>query len=259
MTTLLNIEDKFQNYLLHSSQDIFHHIIGTTKVPADIRLAIYGNGYQARLHEALVASYPILERYLGSDPFEELCYAFIDHYPSPYRSIRWFGDKMAEYISLHSQYKEYLYLSELAEFEWAMALVFDAADSSIIQLEDMQHIAPNAWEGMRLSVHPSIHRLSLAWNVVQIWQAITDDAPLCEPLQSPSKVVWILWRKDLISQFSSLAEDEAWAIDAIINGLTFGDVCEGLCRWVEEEEAGMRAASLLKGWITAGLITNIIL
>ena len=259
MTTLLNLEHKFQNYLLDSSQDIFHHVMGTTKVPTDIRRAIYGHAYQARLHEALVASYPVLEQYLGSDPFEELSYAFIEHHPSNYRSIRWFGDTLAEFIQEQSQYREYIYLSELAAFEWTLALVFDAACHDILELKDMQHVPPNAWANMRLRVHPSIHRLSLSWNVVQLWQTINDNSPMIEPCKSPSNVAWILWRKDLTTHFSSLPVDEAFAIDAIIKGSTFGEVCEGLCQWVNEEDAGIRAASLLKGWITAGLITEIVL
>ncbi len=95
--------------------------------------------------------------------------------------------------------------------------------------------------------------------MVQIWQAITDEQTLEDPQQSASTVDWIIWRNELMSQFSSLSEDEAWAIDAITNGLTFGELCEGLCQWVDEQDAGVHAASLLKGWITAGLITDVII
>ena len=254
MTTLVNLERQFQSYLLHSNQDIFQHVVSTSKIPADIRLAIYENAYRARLHEALVTNYPVLQNHLGSDPFEELSYAYIDENPSQYRSIRWFGDQLAHYLQHHRHYKEYTYLAELAAFEWTMALVFDAADCDVLQLEDMQHIAPNDWSTMRLSVHPSLHRLSLSSNVVQLWQAFNENMTPLEPSSSATKTEWVLWRKDLISQYSSIAKDEAWAIDAIISHLTFGELCEGLCQWVDEEDAGMRAASLLKGWITAGLL-----
>ena len=45
----------------------------------------------------------------------------------------------------------------------------------------------------------------------------------------------------------------------MINGLTFGEICEGLCQWIAEDNAGVHAASLLKGWITTGLISNVII
>jgi hypothetical protein len=40
---------------------------------------------------------------------------------------------------------------------------------------------------------------------------------------------------------------------------SFGDICEGLCQWVSEEEAGQRAASLLKTWIQLGLLAEVVL
>ena len=259
MNKLLDIEKKFQNYLLHSSTDIFNQVISTDKVSAETRLEIYGCAYRSRLHEALSTSYSVLEQYLGSEPFEELCYEYIASHPSQFRSIRWFGHQFAVFLKNHPHYKNFPYLSELAELEWTMALVFDAADSDVLQLEDMQNIPPEAWINMRLHVHPSVHSMSLAWNVVQIWQTITDEQTPAEPHMSTSKIGWILWRKKFMSQFSSLSEDEEWAIGAMINGLTFGEICEGHCQWIAEDNAGVHAASLLKGWITTGLISNVII
>lgn len=257
MTQLLDLENKFQNYLLSSQQDIFQHIVSTHKVPADIRLNIYKNAYRARLHEALMTSYPALQSYLGYEQFEALCDGYIDAHPSHFRSIRWFGDQLPDFLKQHSDYKAFPYLAELAQFEWTLALVFDAADSRTIPLDEMANIPPDAWINMRLQTHPSIYRLTLFWNSVAIWQAMLDEKMPDDPQQNTSGTHWILWRKELTSHFTALSEEEAWAIDALINGATFGDICEGLCQWVNEEEAGMRAASLLKSWITAGLITKI--
>src|SRR5271169_6033809 len=96
---LKNLESQFQNYLMHSNPEIVKHTDSTEKVPAEVRLDIYGNAYRSRLIEALTASYPILELYFGTDDFEELCLAYIAAHPSEYRSIRWFGDKMADFLS----------------------------------------------------------------------------------------------------------------------------------------------------------------
>ena len=255
MNTLRTIENTFQDYLLHAKQDILQHVIGTNKVPVEVRLEIYGHAYRSRLHEALMTSYSVLHSYLGDEQFETLCFAYIDSHPSTFRSVRWFGDQLAAFLRNNQPYNEFPYLAELAEFEWTMALVFDASDAHVMQLEEMQNIPPEAWMNMRLHVHPSVHRLSLSWNVVQIWQAITDEQAVDEPLLNNSNISWILWRNDLMTHFSSLSDDEAWAINAITNNATFGELCEGLCQWVDEQNAGMHAASLLKGWITSGLIT----
>ena len=70
---------------------------------------------------------------------------------------------------------------------------------------------------------------------------------------------WVLWRHAYLNRFYLLPEDEAWAMDAWLEGRPFGELCEGLCQWHAEEAVGPRAASLLKNWIQSGLVTEITL
>lgn len=257
MSDLLNLQDKFQHYLLQGHVDFQKLIISTEKVSIETRLSIYSNAYQSRLVEALASNYPILHIYLGQEIFEKIACDYINQFPSHYRSIRWFGDQLAQFLNGHLEYKKFPYLSELAQFEWAQTLVFDAADSAILQVEEVAQIPPESWMDLRFTPHPSVHRINLSWNVVQIWQSISDDQKPDEPAQNSSIVSWVLWRRDLINRFCSLTEAESWAIDAILQKLTFGEICEGLCQWFDDQDAGVQAASLLKGWIQSGLLTEV--
>lgn len=254
MSTLRAMQDKFQEYLLLSSDCIQHDIVSTQNVPAATRLAIYGDAYQLRLIDSLATTYPILYLYLGSDEFEVLARDYIKQYPSTYRSIRWFGDQFAEFLKQHADYQEYEYVAELAAIEWAMTLVFDAQDASVVSLETMQHIPIESWPNMRFKPHPSLHCLLLSWNVMPIWQAISLEEELPEPDLYDSPRHWILWRKGLETRFCDLDDDEALALKSMCLGDTFGELCEGLCQWHDVEQAPLRAASLLKGWILEGLI-----
>ena len=257
MSELQRLQNQFQDYLLNSNPLFQNSIVNTKKVPAETRLAIYNNAYRSRLIDALAANYPVLQTYLGGEQFEELGQAYLSAYPSSFRSIRWFGNQLANFLNEHPDYNAFPYLAELAQFEWTLTLVFDAADNTTLQMEDMGKIPPDAWIDMRLQAHPSVHRLHLSWNVVPIWQAISDDKIPPDPIQYPIPIHWILWRKEFTNHFCSLTEDEAWAIDALLKASTFSEICEGLCQWIDEEEAGLRAASLLKGWISEGLIANV--
>lgn len=254
---LIQLENTFQDFLLHKDPTIFEKVIGTSKVPIETRLGIYQHAYHARLHDALCNSYPALQCFLGEEEFQTLCYTYIDCHPSPFRSIRWFGHQLSTFLEEHPSYKLFPYLSELARFEWTMSLVFDAVDSPLLTAEDIQVIAPEEWMNMRLSPHPSVHRLTFSWNVVAIWQAFMDEKNTELPQENHPHLNWVLWRTDFMSQFSSLTIDEAWAIDALINHATFGEICEGLCQWIEEEQVGIHAASLLKSWITGGLLSGV--
>ncbi len=255
MSELVQLQTLFQEYLFLVNEAIQATIVATEKVSVETRLAIYKNAYYARLLEALETTYPILKKYVGEEVFETIAYAYIHHHHSPYRSIRWFGDQLAIFLSEEADYRNSPHLSELAKFEWEMTLVFDAANADVISVEEIGKIPPDQWEDMQFKIHPSIHFLQLNWNVVAIWEALSEDKTPVAPVESESSVCWILWRKALVSRFCSLPEEEAWAMHALASGKSFGEICEGLCQWYSEEDAPLHAASLLKGWITAGLIS----
>lgn len=256
MKRLCHLQDKFQNYLLQGNSDFQNLIVSTEKVSVETRLGIYSNAYKSRLIEALASNYPVLNGYVGDTIFEKIASEYINQFPSCFRSIRWFGDSLSEFLHHHHEYKELPYLSELSRFEWLQTLVFDAADRPVLQLKEVAQIHPESWAAMRLCAHPSLHRVDLSWNVVQIWQAVAEDQTPNEPIKGPCEP-WILWRKELMNRFCSLTESEAWAIDAVFKKLTFGEICVGLCHWMSEEEAGSYAASLLRGWIASGLLAEV--
>jgi hypothetical protein len=148
------------------------------------------------------------------------------------------------------------HLAELSKFEWTMSDVFDAENADTISLEEIGNISPELWENMRFKLHPSMHILNLDWNVVPIWQALSENEECPAAEKSMTSCVWIAWRKDLMSHFCELPTDEAFSLNAIALGKSFGEMCEGLCEWHAEDNAAMHAASLLKGWIIAGLISS---
>lgn len=258
MKNFFKLQNQFQEFLLHKNENIFHDILSTPKVPANIRLAIYKNAYQSRLQQALASNYPILYKYMGEEQFERMAMAYLNELPSSFPSIRWFGNELPNFLEKSSEWQAFPYLSELAKWEWACGLVFDEADSPVLKIEEMGSIPPDAWTRMRFKIHSTVRYLSLSWNTVAIWQALTEDQTPNEPQKTLTPVNWILWRKDLACQFSSLLKDEAWAINATLEGSTFGEICEGLGLWYDNQEAGHRAASLLKSWITTGLIESVI-
>ncbi|WP_019216182.1 HvfC/BufC N-terminal domain-containing protein [Legionella tunisiensis] len=258
MTNLHELQDSLQNYLLKNPSTIQTAIVTSDKVPAAKRLAIYGDAYRLRLLEALAANYPILKRHLGENTFQKIGENYINNYPSSYRSIRWFGDKFADYLAGDKNHN-YLYLAELAQFEWHMTLAFDAAEAKVVSIEDMAAIPAESWPTMQFITHPSLHRLNFFWNIVTLWQALANEQSFVEEdlVINNKQLPWVVWRHGYTIRFYSLTEDEAWALDALIQGVSFGELCAGLCEWMEEQEVGMRAASLLKSWIQSGLLAEI--
>jgi hypothetical protein len=257
MTTLQDLQSDFQSFLLHRQENIRTQVVGTDKVSADRRLAIYYDAYRLRLLEALDSNYPVLHGWIGDEEFEKLGLAYLAAHPSTHFSIRYFGHELARFLAAGETYRDKPFLSEMAQFEWAMTVAFDAPDSALTQLEDMATIVPEAWPGLRFQMQDSVQRLNLEWNVPVIWKAIDAGQAPEEPQRSEYPKSWLLWRQDLKTYFRSLSVDEAWALDAAANGGTFAMICEGLCEWIDAQHVAAHAAGLLKQWISDGLIRSI--
>src|ERR1700722_9523032 len=145
MSRLRQIQGDFQSYLLRGDAAIEAHVVGTERVPIATRLGIYGDGYCARLNEALQSNFPVLTELLGEADFETLGAAYVRSHDSPFFSIRYYGNALADFLANDARYAGAPVLAELARWEWAMTEVFDAADADPIGIEALSHVAPERW------------------------------------------------------------------------------------------------------------------
>jgi hypothetical protein len=257
MSDLNDLEAAFQSHILSGDGRIRARIAASGKLDADTRLAIYANAYRSRLIEALDTDYPGLHGMAGDDEFDRLCRAYIDAHPSRYRSLRWFGDRLSDFLRATAPWSGYPVFAEMAAFEWAMSDVFDAADSRLATVENMAKLPPETWGQAWFLPHASVRRLDLRWNVPAAWKAIDAGEEPPALAESEHPVAWLLWRRELSTHFRSLDVDEAWALDALLNGETFAVLCEGLTEWVDAQHVAAHAAGLLKQWLTDGLIREL--
>lgn len=255
--SLRQLQEDFQGYLLTLDARMHLQVLDSAQVSAGERLAIYANAYRLRLLEALGTDYPGLHTVLGDDDFDTMGRTYIAAHPSANFSLRWFGDRLSEFLRTTEPYSKYPVFAEMAAFEWAKSDAFDAADSPVAGIHDMAAIPPDAWPNLRFVPHPSLRRLDLRWNVPTVWKEIEagQEPPALEKNEYP--IGWLVWRQDLLTYFRSLNVDEAWALDALQRGETFAALCEGLTEWIDAQNVALHAAGLLKQWLTDGLIREI--
>jgi hypothetical protein len=198
----------------------------------------------------------VLAKLLGESDFAALAADYIAAHDSPFFSIRYYGDALAKFLATREDYAAAPVLAELAQWEWAMTAVFDAADVAPLCAEDLACIPPLQWAQLRFRWHPSVHRLTLLWNVPQLWRALSEDGERPVMTQAAGPAQWLLWRENLTSYFRSLPSTEASMLDAARSGWPFGELCALLCEELSESEAPAQAAAFLRGWIGSGLIVS---
>ena len=257
MNDLHDLQCDFQEYVFCPGENLQGKVVSTKNASANARLGIYVSAYRARLIEALQSDYPGVQALLGNDDFEKLGESYLETHPSKFPNIRWYGATLVEFLKTTSPYQEQRTLHEMASFEWAMTLAFDAADDPVVSIEDVAAVPPDAWAELRFIPHASIQRLEFLWNAPAIWKAMHAEKTLPPAKKSKAPVSWIMWRKGLATYFRSMSVDEAWALDAMRVGQTFAEICAGLCEWKDEAQVAQHAAGLLKSWVGDALIARL--
>ncbi|KJV06313.1 hypothetical protein VZ94_12145 [Methylocucumis oryzae] len=254
--SLADTQQAFQTAVLHLQKATPDFIIGTPQVSADQRFKVYTDAYRLRLIEALSADFQALHTYLGDDGFAGLGQTYIDASPSDQFSVRWFGRHLPRFLAETPPYTEQPELNELAVFEWALSEAFDAAESTLLSHAQLVTIDPNAWPSLTLHFHPSLRRINLHSNAPQIWQAANQKQALPEFTRQPEAQAWSIWRHEQKLLFRSLSEQEAYALDAFVQGQCFAEICTGLSEWLEEADVVMKLASFLQTWLRDGWIAD---
>jgi hypothetical protein len=257
MTDLRLLQHRFQQYLIGDSDEIESDIVSTTDALAEHRLGTYYNAYRIRLIDCLAVDYSALDKYLGREAFENLTLDYLKHYPSTHPSVRWFGKHLPEYLNAYIEGNEGELKHEIADYEWARSLVFDAADeSNLFHLEDMAQVPPENWGSITLVFKPAVQWRDLFWNVPTIVTALENDQPI-ERDRNEIPIRWLLWRQQMKTHWRSLEAHEAWAFEQMLLGANFAEICEGLIEWIDAGQVALAAAGFLKQWITDELVISI--
>jgi hypothetical protein len=255
MSNLARIQWDFQEYLLHESGAVHAHIVAVGPLPVTTRLGLYAHAYGARMRGALESNYPAVAKVLGEAGFAELAEEYIASHDSRFFSIRYYGHALAHFVATEPSYRSLPFLPDLAQWEWTMAEVFDAADADLLGASQLADRQPAEWASLRLTFHPSVRVLSLTWNAPQMWQALMDDAERPRARQERQPVTWLLWRRELREMFRPLSEAEQQALSAARAGESFGGLCLLARDHFREDEAVTQATAWLRDWVDSGLIT----
>ena len=254
MTPLLDLQRRFQSYVLGETDTPPATVAGAGAASAEDRLHVYAEAIRLRFLEVLGEDYPGLRVLVGEDEFRALGCAYAAAHPSHERSIRWFGRHLAPFLGSTAPWRDHPALCEMARFEWTKGELVDAADGPVVGVDDVAAVPPDRWAGIRPRLKPAVRQLALEWNVPVVWSAIDRGETPQPPVHAERAVYWLLWREDVRVRWRSVEPDEEWALRACAGGEDFGAICTGLSERIGEDGAAFRAAVCLKQWAVDGLL-----
>jgi hypothetical protein len=254
---LRELQQDLQRHLLGEASAVTAAIVDAPPLPAANRLAIYRNAYQVRLIDALHDTYPVLHGLLGDEAWLVMGETYVTEHPSVFRSIRWYGGDLADFLARCPPYADEPILAEVALLEWTLAQVFDAQDAKALSRAALAAVAPSAWGDLTFQFHPSLRRLEFSWNTATVWKAMSADETPPRPELGAAPAPWLLWRQNLQNYFRSMSGIESAALDAALRGRSFGEICEDLSALLPVEEIPAAAAGLLGTWADSGILIGI--
>lgn len=255
-SNLQQVQDHFKDYVQQDHTAILAHIVDDTGISAVRRLSVYQNAYALRLIEALQATFPVLAALLGQADFEVLARRYIVQHPSHTTSLRWFGEHMPEFLAAESDLKKYFV--EMAHLEWAMAHAFDSSDDPVVSELDVANLPAEAWPELCLKFHSSVSLLEQHWNTTPLYQHSQQSFETTLPAEQLSESLYcLIWRQTTRVHYRTLDNIEASVLKLALAGENFSGLCEALVPNFPED-AALRAASYLKSWIQASLLSRLL-
>lgn len=222
--------------------------------PGIQRLAVYAGGYLARVEEALAEAYPAVRQVLGPSIFAELAQAYAAQVPSHDYNLSLVGRHLPGFLSSWPRTRELPFLPDLARLEWAVAEAFHACEAPPLALETLAGQPVEAWDQLRLVFQPSVHCVTSAWPILDIWEARTRPVETVHIalVDRPQQV--LVARRGLQVVCAPLTPLQAQFLTLLLGGQSLGAACEKLAE--AAGDAPMPVADWCAAWARDGLIAR---
>jgi hypothetical protein len=253
MTSLAKLQLQFQNQILGVDSDVINLIQSTHSLSAKTRVMIYANSYYAKMVDILRDQFPLLKRYMGEQRFTKMAQEYVDKYPSKFYSLRWYGDKIPQFIKQYNQ----PILVELAKFEWADNILYDAPDNQIIDKNDFAQIPQDKWGNMTFEFQNNLALHKYRYDIPTLWQHLTHQQKLAKTYLNKEMCYVLFWRRNRKTQHKKLSKNDFTILHLALSGATFTALCDQIITFTSLTEFPNVIATTINTWISMGIIKQI--
>lgn len=185
-------------------------------------LIIYRNNIFSCLIETLKNTYPLIRTLLGTDFFQMTAKEYIRQYPSRSGNLHDYGEYFADFLSEYAPVHHLIYLTEVAEFEWACHRIYLAPDHVSFDLNTLEQYTPAQYEQIRFVLHPASYLRKFHFPILKILDLCVTDPESTVDLNSETTNLLIL-RKELDISLVSLPPEDFIFLEALSQHHTLAD------------------------------------
>lgn len=213
------------------------------------QLAVYINGYRARLREVVGEDYPALRHYLGADAFDALLQAFVEQTPSSHFNIGRYALKLPAFVqdSLPAD----TIAHDICRLETTLAQVADAAETPPLASADIAHLAPQDLMAAQILPRSALQLMSFDCDASAYYGAVMRGEAPPPPAAAPAYLA--VFRHDDVMWRAELDADEYALLQKLFAGHSIGDALSGM-----DDTAAAQLSAWFSRWVHQHFFTRII-
>jgi uncharacterized protein (UPF0276 family) len=231
------------------------------------RLEVYANDYYWRLAGVLEQHFPTVAWMLGHVQFHNLVTDYVLVSPSREPNLRRYSRDFPSFLTQHEAGVEQPELVEVAWIELDRVWILDLADEQPLSSAEIAEIELDRWPRLRFVASKSARLRATTRPFSPMFEMCREGQALAlaRKRHPPAPGHTLVWRRDLTVYHRDLDTEEAAALQALLEGKTFAEICElaATGRAADEGQAAregvepQQVASWLRRWVEAGLILRV--
>jgi len=173
---LSDFQDRFVAALRDPGAPIPEDLLGRADEIPVARFGVYRNNVHSSLVDALAATYPTVERLVGTEFFRAMAQPYVRSTLPETPVLIHYGATLAGFVANFEPVRGLPYLADVARIDWAWHQAYHAPEADPLTADQIEAIPAKEWGQRCLVLHPSTRVVDSPWPTVSIWLTNRHDA-----------------------------------------------------------------------------------
>lgn len=211
------------------------------------RVAIYRRNFIGSLTDTLRAAYPVSERIVGAEFFNEAAGKFAVAHPPAEPVLSRYGKGFADFLEGIPGIKSLPYLPDTARLEWARIEAYFAKDEKPLDARSLFDIEPSAADKLTFERHPSAQIIASDYPIHRIWSINQPDNETVPVVEFSVAETVLVMRPGNAVHMECISPAERCILEGLFNGQSLGSLAKTLPVDFQGELQSVLAAALSHG------------
>lgn len=217
------------------------------------RFAFYRGNIRAIWLQSCTTAYPVLQRLVGAEFFEEMAQAYGTAQPSRSGDLTEFAAGIPEFIRTLDSCRDFPYLSDVGSLEWLIHRSYYQQHQTPVTLAVLATVPGNKLADVRCALQPWCALFESEWAIVDIWTAHQHSEPIF-PKEVRKRSTSLVFRQ---SSWKVHAEEISTGSYAALRALQAGETLGVAVESALSADPEFAVQSAMADWFHRQLILSI--